>query len=257
MWNIIVYIRTLDRLGSQHNWGLRWLFSWIQLNSVHCTKRCDVFRWPDDLFEWVSDWCVGAAGGCCTNHTTVLRGTIPNYIIFIGHYDFFDRGQSLQQPIKMTSYRIVPRTTDPTVSATAPRFVCLPASGADPVGRQREAAVRRPARRLPLPLATHGPVRRRHRHHLPRHPARQLSQHAHPRRWGTHCHSHPRGWGTHCHSTPIHVAEVHTVTAIHVAEVHTVTARPSTWLRYTLSQHAHPRGWGTHCHSTPNDFVAN
>ena len=48
---------------------------------------------------------------------SVLRGTIQNYVIFIGHY----RGQPIQQPMKVTSFRIVPRRTDPTVSATAAR----------------------------------------------------------------------------------------------------------------------------------------
>ena len=46
---------------------------------------------------------------------SVLRGTILNYAIFIGHY----RGQPIQEPIKTTSFRIVPRGTDPTVSAMA------------------------------------------------------------------------------------------------------------------------------------------
>ena len=41
---------------------------------------------------------------------SVLRGTIQNYVIFIGHY----RSQPIQ-------FRIVPRRTDPTVSATAAR----------------------------------------------------------------------------------------------------------------------------------------
>ena len=46
---------------------------------------------------------------------SILRGTMLNYVIVIGHY----RGQPIQQPIKMTSLRIVPRATDPAVSATA------------------------------------------------------------------------------------------------------------------------------------------
>ena len=44
---------------------------------------------------------------------SVLRGTILNYVICIGHY----RGQRIQQPIKMTLFRIVPRTTMINLSA--------------------------------------------------------------------------------------------------------------------------------------------
>ena len=47
---------------------------------------------------------------------SAVRGTILNYVIFIGHY----LGQPIQQPIQMTSFRIVPRRTDPSVCATTP-----------------------------------------------------------------------------------------------------------------------------------------
>ena len=54
---------------------------------------------------------------------SVLRGTIINYVIFSGCWIGWPR----QCPIKMTWFMIVPRMTDPIVSATAPQESLGPA----------------------------------------------------------------------------------------------------------------------------------
>ena len=57
----------------------------------------------------------GGGGGRCTNSRIGPTWDNPKNVIFVGRY----RRQLIQQPIKMTQFRIVPRRTDPTVSAAA------------------------------------------------------------------------------------------------------------------------------------------
>ena len=56
-----------------------------------------------------------SGGGVALNGRIGPMRDNPKNVIFVGRY----RGQPIQQPIKMTQFRIVPRRTDPTVSAAA------------------------------------------------------------------------------------------------------------------------------------------
>ena len=58
----------------------------------------------------------GKMGPAALTVGSVLCGTILNHVSFIGHY----RGQLIQQPMKMTQFRMVRHRTDPTVRAMAP-----------------------------------------------------------------------------------------------------------------------------------------